>query len=522
MIITDLTVEVRDNDLNRVGQLSGADLVGATFVLRHNNVGSWAVNLPASSTMVDFLRTPGYGLVVTGPGGVILSGPTLSAKLVQSQNDLQGVWQIQGSDDSLILQERLAYPQPSNADVSTQTVANDVRSGVAETVIKGYVDANLVSGPSVRAVDFLTVAVDGARGEDVRGSARFTNLQELLYNLGQSGGLGFKVEQINAGLVFDVYEPVDRSADIRLDVDNGKLSSSEYAYSSPALTRAIVAGAGESIERLFVESVTSDSVASETVWGRRIESFVDERGTETTDQLNQAGLEALIDNGKTRVSMAVAPSDNNTMLYGTDWGLGDTITVVANDLEAVAVVYEIGLSIQTDGVYLLATVGNPTPLEFDSKLAASQSNHEDRISNLERNTTGYGVSTVFAVQGGTDGTQPTFSGPAFTASYTRFGDMVHFIYRVDFTNITSFGTGQYFMTLPYNTAHDYLFSGGALYDESTGKVYHLYGVAEPNSDVMKLWYTTSSGVGDLFTHNNPKALATEDYFFITGTYEIEV
>ena len=164
MRIDELTVEVRDADLNRVGQLLGADIVGAQFILRHNNVGSWSVKLPATSAMADLLRTPGYGLVVTGRDSVLLSGPTMSAKLVQSQDDLQGVWQIAGADDSLILQERLAYPSPAVADVSAQVATHDVQSGVAETVLKHYVDANLVSGPVERVVDGLTVATDSGRG----------------------------------------------------------------------------------------------------------------------------------------------------------------------------------------------------------------------------------------------------------------------------------------------------------------------------------------------------------------------
>jgi len=385
MIIDDLTVEVRDKSLNRVGQLLGADVVGAKFIVRHNNVGYWFVKLPASSPLVGFLRTPGFGLVVTGPGGVIISGPTISAELVQAQDDLQGVWFIGGRDDSRVLEERLAYPQPGNADVATQNVSNDVRTGASETVMKAYVNANLVSGPAVRAVAFLTVAADAGLGATVRGNARFSNLQTLLYDLAQSGGLGYTVAQVGSELVFDVYEPVDRSATIRLDVENGKLSSSKYAYEAPALTRAIVAGAGEAVDRLFIESVTSDSVGSEGTWGRRIESFVDQRGTDDAAQLAQAGFEALVDNGKTRVVMEVTPSDTNTMLYGSDWGLGDTITVVANNVEATAVVYEIGLSVQADGVYLLATVGNPTPQQFEAKLLATQTAHETRISNLERN-----------------------------------------------------------------------------------------------------------------------------------------
>ena len=523
MRIDDLTVEVRDADLNRVGQLLGADIVGAQFILRHNNVGSWSVRLPATSPMATLLRSPGYGLIVTGRDSVLMSGPTTSAKLVQSQDDLQGVWVIEGADDSLILQERLAYPDPADADVSSQAFDYDLRSGVVETVVKEYVAANLVSGPAVRVVENLAVAVNESRGETVQAEARFTNLQELLYGLAQAGGIGYEIAQIGAELVFDVYVPQDRSSNVRLDVDNGKLSSSEYAYVAPKLTRAIVGGAGESVERLFSESTTSESLSAETAWKRRIEAFVDERGSEDSAQLAQAGFEALVDDGKTRVSMAVTPSDDGTMLYGTDWGLGDKITVVVNELEATAVVYEVGISVQPDGVFMATTVGNPTPLEFESRLAVTQNNHENRISNLERNTTGYGITTTFSdVAGGTDGTQPTFSGPVFTAKYSRFGDLIHFSYTVDFTNILTFGTGQYYMTLPYNPESLYNFSNGVLTDDSSGKVYHIYGVAEPGQNQMKLWYTSSNGQGAEFTHNSPITLTTADSFNISGTYEIEV
>jgi hypothetical protein len=384
MKLDDLTLEVRNRNRQRVGQLVGADLVGAQFILRYNNVGSWRLNIAATSELVDDLRTPGFGIILTGPNGVLFSGPVLSAKLVQSQDNLEGLWQIEGADDSLILQDRLAYPDPSNANVATQSVTSDVRSGNAETVIKGYVDANLVSGPSVRRVAGLSVAIDQGRGAFVNGGSRFTNFQELLYDLAQLGGIGYEIRQENTNLVFDVYEPVNRSADVRLDIANDRLRSSEYAYAVPALTRAIVGGAGEALDRLFREVNTTESSAAEVSWGRRIEQFVDDRGTEEIDQLTQKGLEALIDEGKTRVSMSVTPSDNITMLYGVDWGLGDTVTVVVNNIEATAVVYEVGIGIQADGVYLAATVGNPTPLEFESKLVSTQTEHETRISNLER------------------------------------------------------------------------------------------------------------------------------------------
>jgi len=520
--VDDLTVEVRNKSLERVGQLSGADLVGAEFILRHNEVGTWRVNLHATSDMAELLRTPGYGLIVTGPDGVIMSGPMLSAALVQTQDDAEGSWTIEGVDDSVILAERLAYPDPAEDDVTAQTEAYDVRNDAVETVLKEYVDENLVSGPTARRVADLTVATDLGRGSTVYGSARFDKMQEFFYGLAQSGGVGYTIEQQASSLVFDVYEPVDRSGLIRFDIDNGRLTSADYAYSAPSVTRAIVGGAGEQEERLFFEGTLTQSTDAETVWGRRIESFVDSRTTQEAAEFTQVATEALIDEGKTRVSMTVTPTDNTTMLFGSEWGLGDTITVTVRNIVATAVVYTVALSIQSDGVYLAAEVGTPMPVSYEAKLGKATLTQSKRLGEIERNTTGYGVVTTFSdVSGGTDGTQPTFSGPVFTATYTRFGDMVYFAYSVDFTNILTFGTGQYFMTLPYNSRRPVTFSGGSLTDDSGGTVYSIIGNVAAGSNVMTLSYIKSNGETEPFEYNKPITLTTADSFDITGTYELE-
>jgi hypothetical protein len=520
--IDDLTVEVRNKTLDRVGALSGTDVVGAQFILRHNEVGSWKVQLHSSSPMADLLRTPGFGLIVTGPDGVILSGPTLSAQLQQTEDDPEGTWVIEGADDSVILAERLTYPDPAEGDVSAQTKSHDRRTGVAETVLKQYVDANLVSGPVARRVTNLSIAPNLGRGSTVVGAARFKNMNELFFGLAQTGGLGYSIKQDDSSLVFDVYEPVDRSALIRFDIDNGRLSSADYSYAAPTLTRAIVGGAGEQVERLFFEGTLTQSTEAETLWGRRIESFVDARSTQEPAEFEQEATEALIDEGKTRIALTVTPTDNTTMLFGSEWGLGDTITVTVRDIVATAIVYTVALSIQSDGVYLAAEVGKAVPSTYESQLSKATLTQSKRISEIERNNTGYGVVTTFAdIQGGTSGTQPTFSGPVFTATYTRFGDMIHFAYSVDFTNITSFGTGQYFMTLPYASRRPYTFSSGSLRDDSGGTIYSIIGTVETGSDVMNLWYLKSNGETEPFEHNKPITLTTADSFDITGTYELE-
>lgn len=523
MRIEDLTVEVRDASLNRVGVITPQNLVGATFVTRFNNVGSWSLQLPYGDPLGEQLRQPGYGLILTGPNGeVILSGPTMSAKLEQTQDNTDGDWFIEGVTDSVLLAERLAYPTPSTADVTAQTSDYDVRTGAAETVIKQYVDINL--GPSAatgRVISDLVIEADQARGSTVFANARFDQMQELVYNLAQVGGIGYQITQSNGSLQFSVFVPTDRSDTIKMDIQNRKLSSSIYSYGTARVTRAIVGGRGEAENRLFRERSNVDSLSAENTWGRRIERFVDARQSEDLDELNTAGDELLVDEGKTIVEMSVTPSDDQTMVYGVDWFLGDKVTVVANDVEAQAVVTEVGIQIADDGVRIGATVGTPVGIEFEAKLLAKVNDQDSRISNLERATTGYGINTAYQPSGGTNGTQPVFDPANITGTFNRFGNMVHFEIAVDFTGISNFGTGRYFLTLPYPARIRYTFSTGHLDDFSQSKAYLMVGLIEADSDVLELYYLGSSGILEDFTSQAPKALAVEDSFDISGTYEIE-
>lgn len=526
MQVEDLTVEVRDITNTRVGLLTPADLVASKFISKFNNVGSWTVELPYGHALADILRTPGSGIIVTGPDGVLLSGPMVQSQLAQTIDDPEGTWTITGVDDSIILNDRLAYPSPDIDNVATQAVANDIRTGSAETVLKQYVTSNI--GPdatAVRKIPNLIIEADGNRGNAVTGSARFETLQDLFYPLAQTGGIGYTVEQVGSNLEFQVYVPQNRTSTIRMDLQNGKLSKTDYAYVSPKLTRTVVGGQGESIERIFYEATNTDSVAAETLWNRRIEAFTDSRNTAVTAELQQAGQEALVDKGKTIVNLSVVPSDDINMRYGYDWGLGDEVAVIIGDIEASATVTEVAIGIESDGVRIIATVGTPTPLNFESKLIAVSQSQSVRISNLERNTTGYGVSTSYQPGGGTNGTQPVFPSTAIVGSYTRFGNMIHFSIKVTFTGITNFGTGRYYLTLPYNVAHSYFMREGCLHDVSAGTTFAVGGHVYEGSNVLELYSMdkVASGVQDVaFTSTFPVTLTTADTFHISGTYEIEV
>jgi hypothetical protein len=133
-----------------------------------------------------------------------------------------------------------------------------------------------------------------------------------------------------------------------------------------------------------------------------------------------------------------------------------------------------------------------------------------------------GVSVSYQPQGGTLGaTQPTFSGdPLITGSYTKIGNLVWYQIDVDFSNILTFGTGQYYLTLPFASEHTQTFRQGCLDDFSTSRRYAISGHVEPGSNQLLLSGLTSNGLDEDFTYNTPTALAVEDSFHVAGTYEI--
>lgn len=171
----------------------------------------------------------------------------------------------------------------------------------------------------------------------------------------------------------------------------------------------------------------------------------------------------------------------------------------------------------------------PTALHHTLGLGPGQAspgnhNHDGRnslkikLSNVVWDNT----SIDFTVLGGTDGTQPTFTGaPLFTGSYTRVGNICHFRIDLDMDNITNFGTGQYYVKLPFVSRHNYLLSNGCVHDISGGDEYALLGHVIAGSDTLTLLSTASNGRQVPFEHNVPFTLDVADNFHIAGTYEIQ-
>ncbi|MGW3323877.1 siphovirus ReqiPepy6 Gp37-like family protein [Streptomyces virginiae] len=385
MKLSDITVEVRNKQLERLGVIRPEELIlelQDTF----NNVGTWKVTLAAEHPLADELRLPGSGLLITGTTDVLMSGPTTAHEFAATPEDPGGSIVFSGISDTSILLDFLAFPQPSNVDPTSQTESHDVRTGKAETVMHAYVKANAgADAPVSRRKPRLTMGVDLSRGPTVTKSARFPVLGTLISELAVLADLGFRIVQRDDVLVFETYAVTDRSAYIRLDVQNNSLSGSRVSIGAPGATRVIVAGQGEMVKRNFREVTTVESLAAESEWGRRIEVFQDQRNTNENDELDQSGQELLAEQGFTAIGVQAVPAEDSAMEFGKDWGMGDRVSVVVDDHELTSTVTGMVLKADSEGFRLGALLGDAAGFNTDAQTNQRVQNTEKRISELERN-----------------------------------------------------------------------------------------------------------------------------------------
>jgi hypothetical protein len=162
-------------------------------------------------------------------------------------------------------------------------------------------------------------------------------------------------------------------------------------------------------------------------------------------------------------------------------------------------------------------------VSFEPCEGLESTNVQDAICELASTVPVIGEVTPFTVNGGTiGGTQPTFAGdPLFTGNYLRTGDRVTFDIQVDFDNITSFGTGQYFVDLPFPARFNTKMRGACIHDISVNREYGIGGHVFAGQSQLVLTYVASNGRDEPFTNNAPFSLATQDNWHIQDTYIAE-
>lgn len=206
----------------------------------------------------------------------------------------------------------------------------DSFTGAAQSAMYHYVTANAGSGAALnRQVDNLTVGVDQALGTSVTVNARYDNLEELLYEIhALSPDIGWRTVLDAGSVKFEAVQGNDLSASVYFSHQFDNLKNSKYLNTVLGKKNyGIVAGQGEGaareIENVFVG-------ATEPTGLRRREAFIDARDIDSSE----TGAGALAARGEAKLA-AMQPAASfeadlyvyGNYQYGTDWRLGDLVTL---------------------------------------------------------------------------------------------------------------------------------------------------------------------------------------------------
>jgi hypothetical protein len=268
-------------------------------------------------------------------------------------------WIIKGFMLKSIASFRLTVP--------SSTTGYDNKSGSAETVMKHYIDTQMVNPTNPdRKIPNLIIAPDQGRGTHVDWQSRYASLSDELTMISNNTGLGWDItlDPVNKQWVFDCYAGLDRSysqsANKRaiFDPDFHSVKSQHFVDSDLSLKNfAYVGGQGEDVNRQIV------TVGSATGLSRH-ETFVDARDVDGTGSVTlvQRGQQAL-DEAGTELYLEGDILLKSPFVYGTDYDVGDIVTIqnkgwgytVDERITAMQETYE------STGLTLSATFGQKVP-----------------------------------------------------------------------------------------------------------------------------------------------------------------
>jgi hypothetical protein len=310
------------------------------------------------------LRRRASRLVITYEGEHLMSGylPTKDG----AGPERAGQFTFHLKDDLWLLWRMLAWPVPGSA-LTAQGVKEDIRTGTAEAVVKGFVTAN-----KAHLVDNVTVATSLGRGATITSAGgRMAVLADFLMTQVDLAGIGVSVKQSGSGLLVDCYTP--SVFPHTLSERSGTVTDWSWSQADEDSTVSIVGGPNENTSREFRR--VRDS-ARETALGYSIESFVDGRSTENNTQMDAAGTAALAEAGP-KSGFKVSLSESKHFRYGGTNGVrvGDQVTVDVGGQTITDILREATLTFDRDnGVQIVPAIGersddpNTMLVNFVSKL----------------------------------------------------------------------------------------------------------------------------------------------------------
>lgn len=376
LLVTDKNLVIQGDPLSGWTDLS--------CTLKFNEPAAGSVTVPAHDEFVAELQS-GRRLVVMRDEEIWCAGPIEEPQEGEWSVDGQaapGQVQIRFSDDLARVAGYVTYPAPGSAFASQVTATDNVRTFTAtnaEAIIRTLVSENC--GPTAlaaRRIEQFGLGALASVGSATSITTRFEALLDVCRTVASGDGLGFRTVQDGDDILFEVYEPTDRSATARFSTELGNLRMIRYKISAPVATSELVIG-GDTGSRAYVE-VTSGAA---TPWWRA-EKVIDQTGTTNANgELTQAGNAGLAEDGPT-VSLETVTVDTEDLKAGRDYTLGDRVSVILpTGVEVEDIVRAITLTATPDGGEQVTTqVGTPDATT-NRRMVRQIHEHARRLGRIE-------------------------------------------------------------------------------------------------------------------------------------------
>lgn len=328
-----MNVYILDREFNKVGVID--DYVSLIWRPAYYSVGDFELYLRASSDAVALLQK-NYYLVREKDMAVDESGNTTYKNVMIIKNfhlstdaEAGDFLTYTGRELKFIFHQRIIWKQ------------TNLNSKV-EYALRRLVNENAISPTdSNRVIPALTLGEEAGLSATIRKQLTGAYLDEGIEAICATCGYGWTVYIKNSAMVFSVYQGADRSYN-----QNGRpyvvfgdrfdnLLNSEYELNSEEYANtALIAGEGEGTARI------TTTIGSDNVGLDRYESYTDARDVsqnkDTEDEITlEEYLELLQERGAEKLASRVITEgfsgevlSDLTFKYGTDFFLGDTVTVM--------------------------------------------------------------------------------------------------------------------------------------------------------------------------------------------------
>lgn len=277
-------IRILTTDLDLLGEIDNYESL--LFVRSWHSVGDLELRINRYKKHADTLQK----------GNIILVGNQLNKAYIILHREIELDSDGKASENWLIKALELKVITGRRITIPPSTTAYDNKQGNAETVMKHYVNNNIINPvEGNRKIPQLLLATNQNRGASISWQSRFKNLAEELATLSLNSGLGWTVslDIQQKKWVFDVVEgrnvTVNQSElpPVIFSPDFDNIQSMSYVDSDLNYKNiAYVAGQGEGVNRRLIELGQSTGL-------NRREMFIDARDIDNDNDLSARGEQKL-------------------------------------------------------------------------------------------------------------------------------------------------------------------------------------------------------------------------------------